>query len=399
MNWKRNFYFLWFGGVVSAASYTMIVPFLPVYLFDLGASEASIGMWSGIVFASTFFVSAVLSPYWGRKADKFGKRRMLLRAGFSLGIVYFLGGFVRNPEELLLMRIMQGVSTGFVPASLSIVASTVPENKIGFYLGSMQAANLIGGIMGPLIGGTLAHLFGIRSSFVVAGTALLIGTVLLSIYVEEPPKQSAPPEGSLMDDFRHAVRSPILREMLLITIVAQFAVMIAQPLIALYVKELSGTMEGVSLTSGIIVGGAGVAGAIAAPLWGRLGQDRGYAKVLAIVFFGIGVADVLQITVNGVFLFGVLQFLFGFFIAGALPMVNTIITAHSDASFRGRAFGLVMSANQAGSMFGPLVGGAASAVVGIKGVLVATGFFLLLVAAWLWIARRNAYKRSEVFSR
>ena len=110
MNWKRNFYFLWFGGVVSAASYTMIVPFLPVYLFDLGASEASIGMWSGIVLASTFFVSAVLSPYWGRKADKFGKRRMLLRAGFSLGIVYFLGGFVRNPEELLLMRIMQGVS-------------------------------------------------------------------------------------------------------------------------------------------------------------------------------------------------------------------------------------------------------------------------------------------------
>ena len=141
------------------------------------------------------------------------------------------------------------------------------------------------------------------------------------------------------------------------------------------------------------------AGAIAAPLWGRLGQDRGYAKVLAVVFFGIGVADVLQIMVNGVFLFGVLQFLFGFFIAGALPMVNTIVTAHSDASFRGRAFGLVMSANQAGSMFGPLVGGAASAVVGIKSVLVATGLFLLLVAGWLWSARRDAYKRLESFSR
>ena len=255
------------------------------------------------------------------------------------------------------------------------------------------------GVEQAVIGGTLAHLFGIRSSFVVAGTALLIGTVLLSIYVEEPPKQTAPPEGSLMDDFRHAVRSPILREMLLITIVAQFAVMIAQPLIALYVKELSGTLEGVSLTSGIIVGGAGVAGAIAAPLWGRLGQKRGYAKVLAVIFLGIGVADVLQITVNGVFLFGMLQFLFGFFIAGALPMVNTIVTAHSDASFRGRAFGLVMSANQAGSMFGPLVGGAASAVVGIKSVLVATGLFLLLVAGWLWSARRDAYKRLESFSR
>jgi len=365
----------------------MLIPFLPLYLFELGVTSTSINIWTGIVFSITFLISAIMSPYWGRQADKFGKRRMLIRAGFSLSIAYFLGAFVHSPIQLFMVRVFQGFSTGFVPAALAIVASTVPAEKIGFSLGIMQTATLVGSIIGPLIGGILSHIFGIRLSFIVAGSSMFIGTCALSLLVTEPTRTEVPTASGVIDDLKTAFNNPMLRQMLGLIFIAQMAVMVMQPLITLYVAELQGQLEGAVLTSGIIFSLAGIAGAIAAPLWGKGGQRVGFSKVLIIGFLGAGVFNSLQFFVVDIWKFGLLQFIFGFFIAGIYVAINTIVVTSTQASFRGRAFGLSMSANQLGSMLGPLIGGLVSVWIGIKLIFVYTGVFLMIVGVVMWRRR------------
>jgi DHA1 family multidrug resistance protein-like MFS transporter len=389
MIWKRTLVVLGIGVILSGSGYTMIVPFLPLYLVDLGVDEASLNMWSGTVFAVSFFVSGVLSPYWGRLADKAGKRRMLIRSGLSLATVYFLTSLVQSPAELLAARVLQGVAVGFVSSAMAIVATVAPKEKIGFSLGFMQAANLTGTILGPAAGGTLAHLFGIRTSFEVAATVVLVATIGVWILVPEPPVTPAGVAGSVAGDLRAAIGNPLLRRMLAILFLVQMVAIMLQPLITLYIAEMKGTFAGASLAAGAVFSLAGVAGAIAAPAWGNAGQRYGFIKMIAVAMTGCGVVLAAQFFSHDIVRFAALHFVFGLFLAGTYPNVNSAIVTCTDESFRGRAFGLAMSANQFGAMTGPLLGGAISTVTGIGIVFVADGLLLTAVAvALIWRCAR-----------
>ncbi|HEY3425577.1 MAG TPA: MFS transporter, partial [Negativicutes bacterium] len=314
MNWRRSLWALLFAVMLSSSSYTMVVPFLPLYLMDLGVHPEDVAIWSGFIFSSTFLVAAVMAPYWGRSADKGGKRRMVIRAGFSLAIVYFLGALVRNPVELLVVRILQGFANGFLPASMAIVASTSPKECMGFSLGLMQTGVLIGGILGPLLGGTLSHFFGMRASFVIAAVVIALGTMGVKLLVTEPATISSPTVSSIMDDFKMAFVNRKLLEMLLILFFVQAVSMVLQPLITLYIMELQGRTEGIALTAGIVFSLAGIAGAIAAPMWGRVGQRRGFRKIMIIAFVGAGVFNFGQFFASDIYRFSLLQFFYGFFV-------------------------------------------------------------------------------------
>lgn len=378
MNWRKNLLVLAMSVMLSSASYTMIIPFLPLYLLDIGAKPENVNMWAGLVFSATFLVAAILAPYWGRCADREGKRRMVIRAGLSLAVVYFLGALVRNPLELLLMRILQGVANGFVPASMAIVASNVPQNKLGFSLGVMQTALLIGSILGPLAGGVLSHIFGMRMSFVIAAASIFLGTLAVRFMVNEPAPSIVTKRGSIIDDFKLALDNKRLLEMLVLLFLVQVATIMLQPIITLYVAELQGTFEGAMLTAGIVYSLAGVAGAVAAPLWGRLGQRKGFLRVLVAAFLGAGVFTSAQYLAPEIYSFGLLQFLLGLFVVGAYPAINTIAVTSTDVSFQGRIFGLTTTANQLGSMTGPLMGGFISAWMGIRPVFLISGSLLVI---------------------
>lgn len=379
MSWRRNLWVLSIAVMLSGSSYTMVIPFLPLYLLDIGVSQNDVNVWSGLIFSVSFLVSALMAPYWGRCADKSGKRRMVMRAGFSLAFVYFLGAFVRNPMELLIVRILQGFANGFVPASMAIIASCVPKEKMGFSLGIMQTTLLIGGILGPLLGGSLSHFFGMRLSFVIAAGIIFLGTVGVGIFVKEPVNNEPPSEGSIMDDLRMAFGNKKLVEMLLLLFGAQMISMTLQPLITLYVAQLQGTMEGVALTAGIIYSLAGMAGAMSAPTWGKLGQRKGFIKILVIAFIGAGIFNMGQFFVKNIYQFSVLQFFFGLFIVGVYPAINTIAVNSTDKAFQGRIFGLTTTANQLGSMVGPLIGGMISSWLGIGPVFLFTGSSLIII--------------------
>ncbi|SCM82988.1 Major facilitator superfamily MFS_1 [uncultured Sporomusa sp.] len=393
MKWRKNLWTLALAVMLSGASYTMLVPFLPLYLLDIGASPENVNMWSGLVLSSSFLVSAFLAPYWGRCADKSGRRRMLLRAGFSLAFVYFLGYLVRNPVELLIVRLLQGVASGFVPAAMAIVAASTPKEHMGFSLGIMQTTLLIGGIVGPLLGGSLSHIFGMRFSFVIAAAIIFGGTVIAGMLVKEPENNAtAVQEGGMLDDLKTAFANRQLVQMLCLLFAVQTVAMLLQPLIALYISELQGTMEGAALTAGIVYSLAGIAGAIAAPLWGRIGQRRGFAQVLTIAFLGAGMFSFSQYFSADIYQFSVLQFLYGLFVVGVFPAINTIAVSCTDPNSRGRVFGLTTTANHLGSMTGPLIGGMVSFWIGIRPVFLITGGVLLALGGLVFL---NWHKRDD----
>ena len=382
--WRKNLWILFIVVIMCGSSYTMLVPFLPIFLLDLGVTAGQVKMWSGVIFAASFLVAAVLAPYWGRRADRSGKKKMIMRAGFSLAVVYFLGAFVRDPWELLAVRILQGLASGFVPAAMALVASATPPEKLGFSMGIMQTGLVVGGIIGPLAGGVLSHWFGMRLSFVVAAVIIFIATLAVIRLVKEPAGAQAPREGSLWVDLRQAFGNRILVRMLLLLFGVQMVIMTLQPLTSLYVAELQGNLTGVSLIVGVIFGLSGSASAIAAPLWGRAGQSRGSYRILVSAFAGAGFFNLGQALVGDIFQFGALQFLVGLFLIGVFPSINVIALGATEANFQGRVFGLTNAANQFGSMVGPLVGGFVSSLVGIRSVYFLTGATLLLLGGYVY---------------
>lgn len=382
--WEKNLAVLWVGALLTCASYTMVIPFLPVYLMqELGLPKAEVNFWSGITFSITFFFGMVMAPYWGARADKYGRKSMIMRAGISLAIVYIASGLVRNQYELLVVRACHGIVSGFIPGSLSLLASTLPKERSGWGLGLMQAGIAAGTIMGPLFGAGLADLFGMRGSFIVAGANIFLATLAVKYWVyEEVVPRTVKKKSSFAADIRIAFHNKALLHMLIMFVTVQACSLMLQPLITLHVGNLmGGNIDGAVFASGVVFSLAGISGVMASTYWGTMGSKRGYLPVLVMVLFGAGVTIAMQAFVKNIWLFGTVQFIYGVFIAGAAPSINATIVDHTRAGFRGRAFGLATSFQQMGSMIGPLIGGAVGSILDIQYVFLVAGL-MLMSAAW-----------------
>lgn len=388
--WKRNLWILWFGVLMSSSSYTMVVPFLPLYLIKLGVAKADTNLWSGLIFSVSFLMSAVMAPVWGSLSDKYGKRQMVIRAGLSLVVVYALGAVVQNPWELLIVRILHGFVSGFVPASIAIIATNTPKEHMGWSLGVMETAGATGGILGPLLGGTLADIFGMRLSFVVASVVILLATMLVWKYVVEENFTRSKARSRIADDLQAAWHNRPLMQMLGLLVIFQTALLILQPLLTLYIVDMQGgDTNGAEFASGIVFSVAGVATVLASPRWGKIGQKRGYTRSLLIALFIAALFNAAQVFTHNIYSFSIVRFLGGLFLAGVLPAVNAIIVERTDEEFRGRAFGLATSANQAGAMIGPLIGGFLGGWMGIQFVFLVTGGLLLATCIAFWSMSRK----------
>jgi len=377
----------------------MSVPFLPLFLFDLGVDDRSVNVWAGVVHSTAFFVGAVMAPIWGSVADKYGRKKMVIRAGICLAVIYALIAFVRNPVELVIVRVLHGLAGGFVPASMSIVAGAAPKEKLGWSLGVMQAGTMSGGILGPLIGGLLSTWFGYRMSFIVAGAIIFIASAAVIFFVHEggEPEQIKR-ESSMRAGFAAVAKNKSLAMLLLLLLLFQMSYNMFQPFLSLHIANLTGSVENASFVSGFIFALIGIAGIIASPLWGKAGERRGRRQILAVCLAGSGVVVASQLFIYDLWLFTVVQFAFGLFMAGIVPTVNTLMVNSTPAEFRGRSFGLTASANQFGATVGPLFGGALGAFLSLHWIFAVCGFILLGLGIAVWTRLSDA-SRSEAQTR
>lgn len=389
MNWKAVLAILTCNVVLMSASYTMLIPFLPMYLInELGVTSDNVNMWSGIIFSVTFIVSAVMAPIWGKLSDKKGRKPMAVRAGVGLAITYFICGIVSSPIQLMFARILQGFAAGLWPAELAIMSSYAPKEKLGFCMGVMQGALTAGGVIGPLLGGVLASVFGMRVSFFISAGVLALITLITLIFIKEPPREAKTPEQLALAKEAEKVnllKVPMIRRMLECAVVIQMAILILQPILTLYVAELHHSMDNVIMLSGMVFSLGGFAGAISAPLWGRYGQSHGFFRTMCITLAGTGFILIIQSIPSTLTPFAILQFVCGLFYAGVYPSINSILVKKSPAEQRGRIFGLMFAAQQIGSTIGPLVGGFIGTFFGLKFVFIFAGVLMFITSALMYL--------------
>ena len=384
----RNVWIITASMTVLAICYTMIIPFLPIYLLELGVPKDDVALWSGLVFGITFLIAGIMAPIWGKIADNKGKKRMALRAGFAIAVSYVLIGMVNNEYELLLGRAFVGFANGFYPAAMTMVSLSVDEKQVGRALGIFQTGLILGNVVGPFLGGAIESIVGMRPVFYVSGIAVLIATLAVLFFVKEPKLQSAGDAGkaqsaqpnkstSLREDFKAVREQPVLVRLLWIFFFMQCAIMMLQPILALYVGDMQGTMEGAAIISGTILSIGGLAGSLTTNIWVRIGERRGYFKTISYCMLGSGIVLLLQSLPVGIWWFGVLQVIIGSCIVGINPSLSAAVTLNTDPSFRGRMFGMTTTAQQFGSMVGPVFASIVSTYIGISYVFSITGLLLL----------------------
>lgn len=369
------------GMSLLAICYTMIIPFLPVYLLELRVEQEHLALWSGLSFSISFFIAAIMAPVWGRLADKHGKKLMAVRAGILIGISYLWGAFVQDEYQFLLVRAFQGFANGFMPAAMTMVSLSVPKERVGTAMGIFQMGLVLGNTVGPLTGGLTELAVGMRPVFMVAGITLFIVTAAIAIFVKEPQIESAAPVKvtSFKEDLQEARRNKVLRHILGLYFLVQSAMLMLQPIVAIYVGELKGSMEGAAMLAGSILSGGGVMGMIMTNVWAAYGQRKGYFKVISYGLLGTGTVLLLQSLPFGLWWFGILQLLIGVFIVGIFPSLGSAMTVNTDPSVRGRVFGLATTSQQLGNMMGPLFASVVATYWGTSYVFLVAGIGMILI--------------------
>lgn len=384
----RNVWIITASMTVLAICYTMIIPFLPIYLLELGVPKDDVALWSGLVFGITFLIAGIMAPIWGKIADNKGKKRMALRAGFAIAVSYVLIGMVTDQYQLLMGRALVGFANGFYPAAMTMVSLSVDERQVGRALGIFQTGLILGNVIGPFLGGAVESVVGMRPVFYISGIAVFIATLAVLFLVKEPKleventtskEQSKQPAKatSLREDFKSVQEQPVLVRLLWIYFFMQCVIMMLQPMLALYVGDMQGTMEGAGIISGTILSIGGLAGSLTTNIWVRLGERRGYFRTISYCMLGSGVVLLLQSLPVGIWWFGVLQVLIGSCIVGINPSLSAAVTLNTEPGFRGRMFGMTTTAQQFGSMVGPVFASIVSTYIGISYVFSITGLLLL----------------------
>lgn len=384
----------------TSASYTACVPFLPVYLLELGAPEEDIEFWSALVFSSCFLIAAVMAPIWGKISDNKGKKSMALRSSIMLCLTYTCGGLVTAPIQLLGVRILQGFANGYLPVVLSMVSSQSPRDKLGTSLSFIQSAQLVGTVSGPLMGGALAQFFGYRASFLIAGVALGLVVIITWLTPDHSKKAEAnAPKTTILQDLKYCVVTPSVREILSIFMIFNMVMMAIQPLLSLFVAQLTGGYDDVAFYAGIACSLPPFVGAITAPFWGMFGQRKGYYRAMAFALAGAGIFVGLQGFAESYFMLLILSGIMGLFIVGIVPSLNACITLATPEDFKGRAFGAMTLFGQLGCMFGPLLSAVVSHLFAIRYQFMISGVCLLLLCLYVtqrFFKMRHQFKTGVV---
>lgn len=368
--------------------FTMITPFLPVYLSSaLGAKASEVDMWSGAVFAVTFFVSGLLGPVWGVLADRKSRKLMALRASIGLTISYALCGIVQTPMQLFAARFFQGLCAGLYPALLALLAASIPARKTGLSMGLMQGGMTVGAVVGPFVGGVLADYFGMRESFFVASVALGLISLLIGFCIKEKPRTVKVTSRNWFD--WSVLRQPAIFKMLIACAVIHASLFSAQPILPLYIAQLQGSMDNIMMLSGTIFSVCAISIMIASPILGAAGQRFGFLKVLSCSLFFAGLLISAQVLGRTPFEFGVWRFIAGFAIAGLIPLVNSIISTECPPDKKGEVFGFNFLTGHAGMALGPFAAGALSGWFGYQAVIVASGLILFPLIVYLNYGRKK----------
>jgi MFS transporter, DHA1 family, multidrug resistance protein len=372
MGYRRNLFAVTSASFIGFMGFTLVMPFLPLYFHLLGVEDVGrVAMWSGLSLGVTPALTALLAPFWGRLADRFGRKIMVERSLASFVVVMSAMAFVTRPWHVFALRGVQGLFAGYGALALTMAADSAPKGRMGQAIGTVQTAQRLGPALGPVFGGSLAAIVGLRRAFMVAGACYLIALVVVFLMYDEPspsPKDGfgeaglRDESGSTADPIRSVTFRDVLafENFLLMAVVIfglQFVDRSFGPVLPLYVGELGTASARIPLVSGVLFSIAAGAGAVGHHFCARLLQRRTAAQLIAATSAVAAVSALAYVAAHDVRWLFLATPLFGLAIGVGTTAAYTAAAAVIPANVRGTGFGLLTTASLVGLAVSPVVCG------------------------------------------
>lgn len=393
-HWKRNLWVCVFGSFTTLVAMTLLLPFLPLYVQQLGVQEpAAIARWSGVAYGATFLSAALTAPLWGRLGDRYGRKLMLIRASLGMAVAMALIGMATAVWQLVALRLLAGLLGGYSSGSTILIAAQTPKAHTGWALGVLASGMMAGNVIGPLLGGVLPPLIGIRATFWLTGAVIFVAFLATTFLIKEPAHTRkvesvrSQPVAAPLPFNRTVVRLMWLTAMLLV-----FANMSIEPVITLYIGQFLHQDHAITLMSGLVMAAAALGSIISAPFAGRLADRIGHWRVLSAGLLGCALLLIPQAFITDAWQLLPLRFLMGMALGGLMPCITAIIRHHVPATLVGRMLGYSTSAQYIGQVSGPLFGGVIGGAWGMRPVFLATSVVMGLCA---WLNRRHARGKEQ----
>jgi DHA1 family multidrug resistance protein-like MFS transporter len=361
MGYRRNLFAVTAASFIGFMGFTLVMPFLPLYFHQLGVTDVGrVAAWSGVSLGVTPALTALLSPLWGRLADRFGRKIMIERSLFSFVIVMSAMAFVTKPWHVFALRTIQGLFAGYGALTLTMAADSAPKGKMGQAIGTVQTAQRLGPALGPVLGGTVAAIVGLRRAFIVAAVFYAIALVLVFFMYDERSVHASRPAGD------QAARSVTFRNVLAFENFVLMAVVIFGlqfvdrsfgPILPLFIGEIGVAPARIPLISGLLFSLGGGAGAVGHHYCSALLKQRTATELIAAACAVAACSGVIYVAARDFRWLFLATPVFGFAIGVATTAAYTAAAGVIPPNVRGTGFGLLTTASLIGLAVSPVVSG------------------------------------------
>lgn len=384
--WKRTVYISLVCVFCTAFGVSQLAPILPLYFHDLGVqTPESMSLWSGLATGATYIIVCLAAPFWGRVADKKGRKITLIRSSFGMALCNVLIAFQTTPEGVVLIRLVQGLVSGFYSASITLIASESPIERTGWALGLLASANLAGSLIGPLLGGYIADTVGIRNDFIIVGTLMGLAGVLATIFIHENyVPQPNPEKLSILKLKEQIPEFNSIIALCVASFIYAICIMSLQPVISVYIKGIvPSDTENLAFIAGAVFSAMGIAQLMSSSPLGKLVDKIGPRKVLVVSLIYVGILNIPQAYVSDVYQLAIIRFLQGFGLGGMLPALNTYLSSKTPREFTGQVFSYNQSCLFFGYFLGSVGGASLMAWLGFTTLFWVSGGLFIISALWI----------------
>ena len=384
--WKRTVYISLVCVFCIAFGVSQLAPILPLYFHDLGVqTPEAMSLWSGLATGATYIIVCIAAPFWGRIADKRGRKITLIRSSFGMALCNILIAFQTTPEGVVLIRLIQGLVSGFYSASITLIASESPIERTGWALGLLASANLAGSLIGPLLGGYIADTVGIRNDFIIVGIIMGLAGLLATVFIHENyvPKDNV--EKLSISKLKEQI--PEFNSVIALCVASfiyAICIMSLQPVISVYIKGIvPSDTENLAFIAGAVFSAMGIAQLMSSSPLGKLVDKIGPRKVLVVSLIYVGILNIPQAYVSDVYQLAIIRFLQGFGLGGMLPALNTYLSSKTPREFTGQVFSYNQSCLFFGYFLGSVGGASLMAWLGFTTLFWVSGGLFIISALWI----------------
>jgi MFS transporter, DHA1 family, multidrug resistance protein len=381
LSWRRNLFAVTAACFIGFTGFTLVMPFLPLYFQQLGVTDVgAIAMWSGLSLGVTPALTAILSPFWGRLADRYGRKIMVERSLVSFIFLMAAMAFVTHPWQIFALRAAQGLFAGYGGLTLTMAADSAPRDRVAYSIGFVQTAQRLGPAIGPIVGSAIAQVVGLRHAFLVTASFYAVALVLVYfMYDERQVSHHVAAASGGRVTFRNVLAFENFILLMVVVFGLQFVDRSFGPVLPLYVAQLGTPPERVPLVSGVLFSIAAGAGAIGHHVCGVLLRRASAPRVIAASISTAAIGTIIYLAAGASWLLLLATPVFGLAIGVATTATYTAASSVIPVSARGAGFGFLATGSLIGLALSPVMSGILGAT-SIRGVFLLDTIALVVLA-------------------